>query len=371
MKLTLGTLTLASILPFLEPACLRQFWYRPDIIKNLVRTLKVVATLGICYATYSIYELFQSKPNSLAEDLHVSMLHYFPLAFLLLPRQGRYLATALQQQNSSETPYTPTAVNNQVEHVSWDALIVADSLKEELFGIVELLKNPSNATRYGIDLPKGILLSGPPGTGKTSLAKAVASNAGLAFFVLKVDEIVSKWVGDSEKNLTSFFAEASRNAPAVIFIDEIDSLGAARAAGNSQHSDKLLNHLLQLIDGVVKSEGVYIIAATNRVELVDAALLRGGRLGRVIEVPLPDFESRQRLFTLYLAKLNLQEEVNIEALSEYTEGFSPATIKQICNQAGLNAFKRETGSAKREYKVQLRDLELALEDFLKQPNVAR
>jgi transitional endoplasmic reticulum ATPase len=260
----------------------------------------------------------------------------------------------------------PQPLNGQIEKITWDDVIVDDELKRELKSVVALLKDPGTAHRYGISVPKGILLNGPPGTGKTTLAKVIANDANVAFFALQLNDIVSKWVGESEKNLTRLFKTAARHAPAIIFIDEVDSIGKSRAEGNAQHADNLLNHLLQLIDGVVKQEGVYIIAATNRADLVDSALKRGGRLNKVIEVPLPAKEARAALFELYLQKLPLAGPVDVAALAEATKGKNAADIKEICNQAGLNAFKRESARGSREYTIAPVDLDKALDEWLQQ-----
>lgn len=245
-----------------------------------------------------------------------------------------------QDPNQARSDYAPVPLNDQVERISWNDLVIDRGLREELTSIIELLKTPSTADRYGIELPKGILLSGPPGTGKTTIAKVIANTANLAFFVLKADEVVSKWVGESEKNLSSLFKAAQQHTPAVIFIDEVDAIGKSRT-GESAHQDNLLNHLLQLIDGVVRTEGLYVIAATNRPDLVDAALKRAGRLNRSIKVGLPDIHARVQLFALYLNKLTLSNDVPLQTLAKITEGKSCADIKEICNQAGLNAFKRD------------------------------
>ena len=266
-------------------------------------------------------------------------------------------------QDSAESSVAPVPLNKGVERVTWDDVIIDPALRQELESVVELLKDPSTAKRYGIDVPKGILLNGPPGTGKTTIAKIIASTAELSFFVLKMDEVVSKWVGESEKNLTRLFKAAAKHAPAVIFIDEVDSIAKNRSDGNAQHADNLLNHLLQLIDGVITREGIYIIAATNRADLVDPALKRGGRLNKAIEIPLPSLDARQKLFSLYLSKLTLKDSPNTNELARRTSGKAAADIRTICNQAGLNAFKRESARGSRNYIVEQQDLENALREL--------
>lgn len=345
---------------------------------SLTRQLDMAFTT-LCISAATLYLMrFGLAYGQGAKGYHqfrLTLLHLSPLVLsLLITSRARLVRTALAQVNpqavqqgdgkKKEAGYSPIPMNNEVEHIGWDQLIIAQDLKTELISVVELLKDPSTAKKYGIESPKGILLNGPPGTGKTTIAKAIANNAGLSFFVLKMDEVVSKWVGESEKNLSSLFDAAIKHSPSVIFIDEVDSIGKSRS-GNQVWADNLLNHLLQLIDGIVKREGLYIIAATNRADLVDSALKRAGRLNRTIEVPLPDFDARVRLFDLYMRKLRLQESVDLGILAEITDGKSAADIKEICNQAGLNAFKRESMSTKkRDYVVTYEDLEVALSQFV-------
>jgi transitional endoplasmic reticulum ATPase len=297
------------------------------------------------------------------------MLHFAPLVltFLAISR-GKQAGSGLfpeSAESKSESSYNPAAKNDQIESIAWNDLIISESTKQELMSVINLLKNPKSAKDYGIALPKGILFNGPPGTGKTTIAKAVASMAGLDFFVLRANDIVSKWVGESEKNLTRLFETATKHAPALIFIDEIDSLGKKRSEGNAAHADNLLNHLLQLIDGVLKTEGIYIIAATNRADLVDEALRRAGRLNRTIEIPLPDYESRRKLFAVYSRKLRLASDIDLDMLAKVTEGNSGADIKAICNQAGLHAFQREQqlSESRRTHLITADDIEQALSLF--------
>ena len=357
------------MIPFIHFGIQSRYWYRPDTVKKWDIILMIgAAALGVIVMLNVFY---LEVPNA-AEYRKLGLLHLAPLVLSILivsemriggiriPTKPRAPTAKHPKEQAS---YHPIPSRREIEHLTWDDLVIPDSLREELISVVELLKDPNTAHRYGIEAPKGILLDGPPGTGKTSIAKVIANTARLSFFALKADEIVSKWVGESEKNLSALFKAAQKHAPAVIFIDEIDSIGKMRSGGQ-QWAENLLNHLLQLIDGVVKTEGLYIIGATNRSDLVDTALKRSGRLNKVIEVPLPDFNARVKIFTLYLSRLHLADDIDLGELATITETKSGADIKEICNQAGLNAFKRESGQGSREYLVTRGDLQQALTEFL-------
>lgn len=366
--LSLNTLLATFILPFAYFSYHTKYWWRPDILK---RADTVIAMIAVFLAIVVLLKMAQGRGAGW-DFVRLGLLHLAVLVLALLTvskhkLRGKGPVAVPANAGESKDPdggYQPMPLNQGIEAISWDDLIIDQTLKEELISTIELLGEPQTAHRYGIEVPKGILLSGPPGTGKTTIAKAMANTAKLTFFALKMDEVVSKWVGESEKNLTRLFNAANRHAPAVIFIDEVDSIGRVRSGGQTW-AENLLNHLLQLVDGVIRTEGLYVIAATNRADLVDDALKRAGRLNKVIEVPLPDFESRVKLFQLYLAKLQLGQAVNLQLLAEVTQGKSGADIKAICNQAGLNAFKRESGGGgKREYVVTIDDIERALAELL-------
>jgi SpoVK/Ycf46/Vps4 family AAA+-type ATPase len=361
LHLSLYTLLAVSALPYVYFYIHKRYWYRADFVKMWDFILSVLAMGLIGGAAF----LASQRPESFGGDkAMLLLLHFSPsiLTLILLSqnRVGLKQTSGAAKGADAEGAAKPvTSAKNQVERVGWDSLVINQELKEELISVVELLKDHKTAKRYGIDTPKGILLTGPPGTGKTSLARVMASTANLSFFVLKADEVISKWVGDSEKNLSRLFDAATKHAPSLIFIDELDSIGKKRS-GEQAWADNLLNHMLQLIDGIIKREGIYIIGATNRPELVDDALKRAGRLNRIIYVPLPDHEARVALFRLYLSRLVIKELIDIDDLARVTEGKSGADIREICNRAGLNAFQRESGSKKREFQVTKQDLEAAM-----------
>jgi transitional endoplasmic reticulum ATPase len=363
------TLLATFVLPFAYYGYQAKYWYDANKLRFFDFLLQVISfVFGLLIAM----KLYYAVIDGYVEGLPLILLHFCPLVLVFLSvAKGKGLGASAGHESAvgvtapDDTGYDPRVRNDDIETVAWDDLIIGQATKDELMSVINLLKNPQNAKQYGIALPKGILFNGPPGTGKTTIAKAVATMAGLNFFVLRANEIVSKWVGESEKNLTKLFEAAQKHAPSIIFIDEIDSLGKKRSSANASHSDNLLNHLLQLIDGVLKGDGLYVIGATNRADLVDEALRRAGRLNRVIEIPLPDYASRVQLFEVYARSLNLSDDIDIELLAQATEGNSGADIKAICNQAGLQAYQREQSLpvARRTHHVTSGDIEFALDMF--------
>ena len=215
--------------------------------------------------------------------------------------------------------------------------------KQEVQEIVEFLKNPKKYTEIGAKIPKGALLVGPPGTGKTLLAKAVAGEADVPFFSMSGSDFVEMFVGVGASRVRDLFRQAKEKAPSIIFIDEIDAIGRARGkntfTGGNDERESTLNQLLTEMDGFGTNSGVIILAATNRADVLDAALLRAGRFDRQIHVELPDLQERKEIFQVHLRPLKLDESVDIDFLSKQTPGFSGADIANVCNEAALIAAR--------------------------------
>ena len=215
--------------------------------------------------------------------------------------------------------------------------------KEEVVEVVDFLKNPKRYTDLGGKIPKGVLLVGPPGTGKTLLAKAVAGEANVPFFSMSGSDFVEMFVGVGASRVRDLFEEAKKKAPCIIFIDEIDAVGRARGrAGLSNANDErenTLNQLLTEMDGFSSGTNIIVMAATNRVDVLDKALLRAGRFDRQIQVDLPDIEERQAIFKVHMRKLKLGNDIDIEFLAKQTPGFSGADIANVCNEAALCAAR--------------------------------
>jgi len=236
----------------------------------------------------------------------------------------------------------------EVPEVRWDDIGGLDDVKQELRESVEWpMKYPEVFEKMSLEPPKGILLYGPPGTGKTLLAKAVATESGANFIAIRGPEVLSKWVGESEKAIRQVFRRARMVAPAVVFFDEIDSIAGIRGSDPSGVIDRIVNQLLTELDGIQPLRKVVVIAATNRPDLLDPALLRPGRFDRLIYVPPPDYNARIQIFRVHTRKMPLSDDVNIEELARKTEGYTGADIAAVCKEAAMIALRekyRSTGS---------------------------
>ena len=253
-------------------------------------------------------------------------------------------------------------VQVQTPNVTWDDVGGLDSLKEELREAIEWPIKHKEAFDYvDVETPKGILLHGPPGTGKTLIAKALAKMTESNFISIKGPELLSKWVGESEKGVREIFRKARQASPCIIFLDEVDALVPRRGSGGSEShvTESVVSQILTEIDGLEELNDVLIVGATNRLDIVDEALLRPGRFDRIIEVPNPDSKGRQHIFEIHTKKKPLGNDVNIAKLVELTDGFSGAEIGAVANRAAIIALKRYVGGKSqnvKEIKISQQDL---------------
>ncbi|KXB02976.1 AAA family ATPase, partial [candidate division MSBL1 archaeon SCGC-AAA261F19] len=242
----------------------------------------------------------------------------------------------------------------QVPDTHWEDIGGLEDVKQQLREAVEWpLTNPESFERLGIEAPRGIMLYGPPGTGKTMLARAVATESESNFVSIKGPELLSKWVGESEKAVRETFRKARAAAPTVVFFDEIDAMVPRRGAriGDSGVGERVISQLLTELDGLEKLKNVVVVGATNRPELIDPALLRPGRFDRVIMTPAPDEEARLEIFKIHTERIPLAEDVNLEELAKKTEGYTGADIEAVCKESAMLALREnlEAGKVKKEH----------------------
>jgi transitional endoplasmic reticulum ATPase len=244
-----------------------------------------------------------------------------------------HLLSAVERHGGQDRP--------TVEHWSWDSLILPEEIKAQLRQLQEVIEDPESATLFGVDPPTGLLLAGPPGTGKTTVAKVLAAQARASFYPISAADVISKWVGDSERNIRQLFERARENRPSIVFIDEIDAIAGRRGESLGVH-DSHVNQLLAEIDGVSGQRGVFVVGATNRPDQLDPALLRGGRLSRTIVLGLPDLAGRMAILRLHTARMPTVG-VRFDEIAAATEGFSPADLKSVSQEAALAAMTRTEG----------------------------
>jgi cell division protease FtsH len=248
--------------------------------------------------------------------------------------------------------------------VNFSDVAGADEVKEELEEVVEFLKNPKKFNELGARIPKGVLLYGPPGTGKTLLARAVAGEAGVPFFSISGSDFVEMFVGVGASRVRDLFEQAKKNAPCIVFIDEIDAVGRQRGAGlggGHDEREQTLNQLLVEMDGFAPNEGIIIIAATNRPDILDPALLRPGRFDREVTVGIPDISGRKAILQVHMQGKPLSDDVDVSVLARRTPGFTGADLENLVNEAALLAARR---NAK---KITQEDLENSIERVIAGP----
>jgi len=255
-------------------------------------------------------------------------------------------------------------------HVQWRDIGGLEEAKEKLREIVELpLLRPDLFEKAGIKPSKGVLISGLPGTGKTLLAKAVATESNANFISVKGPELISKWVGESEKHVREIFKKARQVAPSIIFFDEFDSITKQRGASLNDSTEKVVNQLLVELDGIEELEKVIVIAATNRKDLIDPALLRPGRIDAIIKLPIPDKKTREKIFEVHMRNMPLDKSIKIKNYVNKTNSWTGADIEAVCRNAGINAIKRVYKSKKKEKLIiKKEDFNRALDEVSKNIN---
>jgi transitional endoplasmic reticulum ATPase len=229
----------------------------------------------------------------------------------------------------------------EVPMVTWDKIGGLEHVKQNLRESVEWpLSQPDVFKRLGIDPPRGILLYGPPGTGKTLLAKAVANESDANFISIKGPEVMSKWVGESEKAVRELFKKAKQVSPSIVFLDELDAIAPRRGTYSGSHvTESVVNQLLTSIDGLESLEGVVVIGATNRPDIIDSSLLRPGRFDRLILTPSPDVKSREEILKIHTKNMPLASDVDLKNIAERTSGYSGADIEALCREAAMYALR--------------------------------
>jgi len=256
----------------------------------------------------------------------------------------------------------------EIPRVSWDDVGGLDTIKEKLKDSVERpISDPESFIKMGIEPPKGILLYGPPGTGKTLLAKAIANESNANFISVKGPEVLSKWVGESEKAIREIFKKARQTAPSVVFLDELDALAPVRGGGTDGTTDRVVNQLLTSLDGIERNTDIVVIGATNRPDRIDNALLRAGRFDHRLSVPVPDRGAREKIFNIHTRIMPLEDDVDMDHLVNATESYVGADIESVCREAGLKAIKNESEEVKMDhFKEALREVKPSVDEEVKE-----
>jgi cell division protease FtsH len=286
----------------------------------------------------------QAKPEEDSPWYYTVLISWFPM--LLLIGVWIFFMRQMQMGGGKAMSFGKSRarlLNESSKKILFEDVAGVDEAKEELQEIVEFLKDPRKFTRLGGRIPKGVLLVGAPGTGKTLLARAIAGEAGVPFFSISGSDFVEMFVGVGASRVRDLFMQGKKNAPCIIFIDEIDAVGRHRGAGlggGHDEREQTLNQLLVEMDGFESNEGVILIAATNRPDVLDPALLRPGRFDRQVVVPVPDIRGRDGILKVHLRKMPLAQDVNTRVLAKGTPGFSGADLENLVNEAALLAARK-------------------------------
>lgn len=282
--------------------------------------------------------------DSLSSTIIKSISTIWPLILLII--MGYLFYTFITKSGSKEFLNNNSLAQRIKTDKKFSDIAGNEEVKEEVMELVDYLKNPKKYASAGARIPKGILLGGPPGTGKTLLAKATAGEANVPFYFISASNFVEMFVGLGAKRVRDMFEEARNNAPAIIFIDELDAVGRSRGAGiggGNDEREQTLNQLLVEMDGVKENSGILIMAATNRADVLDPALLRPGRFDRVINVSLPDIKEREAILKLHAKGKRIADNVKFNLVARRTPGFSGAQLENVINEASLLSVRERTG----------------------------
>ncbi len=288
--------------------------------------------------------VIKAKPPNESPWYMTLLMSWFPMMVLI----GVWIFFMRQMQGGGGKAMSfgksrARLLSEQSEKITFEDVAGIDEAKEELWEIVEFLKDPKKFTRLGGRIPKGVLLMGPPGTGKTLLGRAIAGEAGVPFFSISGSDFVEMFVGVGASRVRDLFMQGKKNAPCIIFIDEIDAVGRHRGAGlggGHDEREQTLNQLLVEMDGFESNEGVILVAATNRPDVLDPALMRPGRFDRQVVVGMPDLKGREKILKVHMRKSPIAEDVDTLTLAKGTPGFSGADLENMVNEAALFAAKK-------------------------------
>ena len=288
-----------------------------------------------------VVEYYEESTETMDLILFLTLISMMFYIFYMMRSSRKTQMELIERQKVEAEENAPPRKMVQAGHstVTFADVAGIEGVKEELEEIIDFLRHPARYREFDIRLPKGVLLVGPPGVGKTLIAKAVAGEADVPFFYQSAASFVQIYVGMGAKRVGELFAKAKEMSPSIIFIDEIDAVGKSRGGQNNEEREATLNQLLTEMDGFEESSGVMVIAATNKIEVLDEALLRAGRFDRRVHIPLPDFYERVSTINLYLKAKN--HEIDVEKVAKMTIGFNSAALATLINESALYALKKE------------------------------
>jgi len=325
---------------------------KAKISQNEVILYTTKGTYSIAKDGIMIKDLLKKVPIEVENNsdytnmLMTALMFAFVLLWVILYAKKRQMKEQLEREEKKETKMfsldslTSFEVHPAISKIKFSDVAGIKEVKEELEEIVDFLKSPTKYLKYGISLPKGVLLIGPPGVGKTLIARAVAGEANVPFFYQSGASFVQIYVGMGAKRVRELFSHAKAYAPSIIFIDEIDAVGKARGGMRNDERESTLNQLLTEMDGFEDNSGVIVIGATNKIEVIDEALLRSGRFDRRVFISLPDLLDRKDILQIYLK--DKPSQVNIDEIAKMSVGFSGAALSTFVNEAAINALRRKS-----------------------------